>query len=64
VCFEKVFPSLGFDKEGAEEFKGSQGRERSAKGVKCIVIDLTAIIEVERSEVGVEICKCLKGIWR
>jgi len=63
MCFEKFFPGLGFDKERTEEFKASQDRERSAQGVECIVIDLTAIIEVERSEVGVEVCKCLEGVW-
>jgi len=46
MCLEKVFPGWGFNKERAEEFKASKGRERKTEGVKCIVIDLTTIIEL------------------
>jgi len=63
MCLEEIFPGLGSDKERTEEFKASQGRKRSAKGVECIVIYLTAIIEMKRSEVGVEVSKCPEGVW-
>lgn len=61
--FEERLPVLGVDQEGPEELEVCQVREGGGEYVECGVVDLTAEVQPEMREVGIQMDESAK-CWR